>query len=76
MVSSFPFIVSCSTINSNSLFQQFSTWGTHTFKGTQAVCKGYATFKIYSKISPLRYLSLQNGIPLWVWGYAKYYNIV
>ena len=60
------------------LMQRFSTWGTRTPRGTQAVCRGYAKF-----VKPLK-RSLQGvrmgrifwlGVRKWdttlIWGYAE-----
>jgi hypothetical protein len=61
------------------LDQQFSTWGTHTPGGTQAVNGGVHKILQYIKISPQKVNKIvvggtQKGSIL-IWGYAKGLNI-
>jgi hypothetical protein len=54
--------------------QQFSTWGTRTHRGMQAVLRGYAEFKILSKKPQKVNKRFFWGTPkesILVWGYVK-----
>ena len=65
--------------------QRFSTWGTRTPGGTQAVHRGYATSsegisKIIKKHLKEDYMGIMfdHGVrkrgPILIWGYAERYN--
>ncbi len=76
-------------ISHDTVKQQLSTWGTRTLWGTQGVSRGYAKFKIYSKLactSSLFHLKIDKGfkylkitpfifLSLWKW-YARDTNLI